>query len=67
MDIDERIDRLRALKRDLQDAEEEARALDVELDMKAIMHELGLAEGAAALLREADREALSRAFERMAL
>lgn len=70
MDIDklnDRIDALRELKSRLEDLEEDARELDVELDMGSIVHALGLAEGMAALYYEADREALSRAFERMAI
>lgn len=70
MDIDrinDRIEALRELKSRLEDLEEDARKLDVELDMGSIMHALGLVEGAAALYYEADREALCRAYERMAL
>ncbi len=70
MDIDkinDRIERLRALKDDLEELMEEARALDVDPDMGSIMELLGYCEGLAAIYYEADREALSRAYERMAL
>lgn len=69
MDIDrinERLDRLHSLRRDLIELIEEAKALDVELEMGAIMKEIGLCNGWAAVLNEADQEALRRAYERMA-
>ena len=70
MDIDkinDRIERLDTLKSDLEELMEEARELGVELEMGEIMRELGNLAGMAALYYEADREALSRAFERMAM
>lgn len=70
MDIDrinDLIDRLRALRRELDELLAEAKALDVELDEGSIMERLGYYEGLAAVCRKADREALSRAYERMAL
>lgn len=70
MDIDrinDRIEALRELKSRLEDLEEEARELDVELDGGEIMKELGACEGMAALYYEADCEALRRAYGRMAL
>jgi hypothetical protein len=70
MDIDrinDRIDALNELRTALEKVQEEAQYLGVEPEMGAIMQELGTLEGMAALFYEADREALSRAFERMAL
>jgi hypothetical protein len=70
MDIDQindRIDALNELRTALEKVQEEAQYLGVEPEMGAIMQELGTLEGMAALFYEADREALSRAFERMAL
>lgn len=70
MDIDrinDRIDALNELRTALEKVQEEAQYLGVEPEMGAIMQELGTLEGMAALFHEADREALSRAFERMAL
>ena len=70
MDIDwinERIERLRELRRNLIEVQEEAQHLGVEPEMSAVMQELGVLEGMAALYYEADREALRRAFERMAM
>lgn len=70
MDIDQindRIDALNELRTALEKVQEEAQYLGVEPEMSAIMQELGTLEGMAALYNEADREALSRAFERMAL
>lgn len=70
MDIDQindRIDALNDLRTALEKVQEEAQYLGVEPEMGAIMQELGTLEGMAALFYEADREALSRAFERMAL
>ena len=70
MDIDwinERIERLRELRRNLIEVQEEAQHLGVEPEMSAVMQELGVLEGMAALCYEADREALRRAFERMAM
>lgn len=70
MDIDQindRIDALNELRTALEKVQEEAQYLGVEPEMGAIMQELGTLEGMAALFYEADQEALSRAFERMAL
>ena len=70
MDIDwinERIERLRELRRNLIEVQEEAQHLGVEPEMGAIMQELGTLEGMAALYNEKDRAAISRAFERMAM
>ena len=70
MDIDrlnDRIDALKELRRNLIEVQEEAQHLGVEAEMGAVMQELGVLEGMAALYYEADREALSRAFERMAM
>jgi len=70
MDIDrlnDRIDALKELRMKIAEVEEEARALGVEAEMGAVMQELGTLEGMAALYYEEDREALSRAFERMAM
>jgi hypothetical protein len=70
MDIDrinDRIDALNELRTALEKVQEEAQYLGVEPEMGAIMQELGTLEGMAALFYETDREALSRAFERMAL
>lgn len=70
MDIDrinDRIDALNELRRNLIEVQEEAQHLGVEPEMGAIMQELGTLEGMAALYNEKDRAALSRALERMAL
>ena len=70
MDIDrlnDRIDALKELRMKIAEVEEEARALGVEAEMGAVMQELGVREGMAARYYAADREALSRAFERMAM
>lgn len=69
MDIDrinDRLERLRDLRLRLSEVEEEAKALNVEPEMGAIMEEIGLCEGWAAIWYEADQEALRRAYERMA-
>ena len=65
--INDRIDALNELRTALEKVQEEAQYLGVEPEMGAIMQELGTLESMAALFYEADREALSRAFERMAL
>jgi hypothetical protein len=70
MDIDrinDRIDALNELRRNLIEVQEEAQHLGVEPEMGAIMQELGTLEGMAALYNDADRETLRRAMERMAL
>lgn len=70
MDIDlinDRIDALNELRRNLIEVQEEAQHLGVEPEMGAIMQELGALEGMAALYNEKDRAAISRALERMAL
>lgn len=70
MDIDQlndRIDALKELRMKIAEVEEEARALGVDAEMGAVMQELGVLEGMAALYYEADRKALRRAFERMAM
>jgi hypothetical protein len=70
MDIDlinDRIDALNELRRNLIEVQEEAQHLGVEPEMGAIMQELGTLEGMAALYYEEDRAAISRALERMAL
>ena len=70
MDIDlinDRIDALNELRRNLIEVQEGAQHLGVEPEMSAIMQELRTLEGMAALYNEKDRAAISRALERMAL